>query len=376
MHNPFIYPTNKIIGREREINTVIGRIVTGQSTFISGSPRSGKTSILNCFSANHDLYNDIDTKLIFSEWNAGLCTPELTQIDFWKRVLIPLKEYIEDNEELLNIYKKCEESNFKSHQIESLINKIKKAGLRLVVLIDRLDILLKYDNFNNHEFFAGLRVKASYGESAFVLVVTANISRNKFDEKTKGLVGSPYFNFMDEIILGALSDKTIDEFLCKKQAKFEETDRNFIKNLAGGHPYLLQIVASSLWEVREYEMAVSSLEVREYENDIEKQYSAAESSSYAKAENTLTNIWMSWERDIQEVFSSIAFVQNRDKLNDKLNIEGIKKEIPNRKTELSELEKYGFIKKDDGDWCIYPSIFLQFMFFISKDEYKRDKYRA
>jgi transcription termination factor Rho len=87
-HNtPFFHgnpiPPNKLIGRNNELYTIAGRISTGQSTAITGSPRSGKTSILQYLEKETKLYDnekpekqtelydeDIKEKLIFSYLDA------------------------------------------------------------------------------------------------------------------------------------------------------------------------------------------------------------------------------------------------------------------------------------------------------------------
>jgi tetratricopeptide (TPR) repeat protein len=104
MRNPFIHGSplmpDQLIGRKRELRQVVGRIITGQSAIITGSPRSGKTSLLRSLSATEyaaEYFGDEADNLIFSYWDACTCDPEFTQTQFWERILKPLKEASEEN---------------------------------------------------------------------------------------------------------------------------------------------------------------------------------------------------------------------------------------------------------------------------------------
>ncbi|RKZ92234.1 MAG: hypothetical protein DRR19_04820 [Candidatus Parabeggiatoa sp. nov. 1] len=262
-NNPFIYGNpvapEQLIGRDKELRHIARRIGTGQSTIITGSPRCGKTSVLDYLSAPEKqvaLYGDEADNLVFSYLGAYECGPEFSQAQFWHQVLRPLQERIVaqgTDSPLFKAYQIGEENHFESYELGKLIAQIKKANWRLVLLIDEFDSLLHHPILNSAEFFGGLRTQVSRGKNALVLVITANISRSQFHEKTQRLnpMGSPYFNFTEEVVLGALPDTEIDKLLHQGDAYFTDEDRSFLKEVAGGHPYLLKVAASNLWA--EYE---------------------------------------------------------------------------------------------------------------------------
>lgn len=265
--NPFFHgnpvPPNQLIGREKELRRIMGRIVNqGQSTAITGLPRSGKTSILEYLKAPAapDFYGDWANQLIFSYVDAFALGGQCAPVQFWTQALKPLEEYLEEYivthspaPALAEAYKTCQQNNFSTSSLERLIAQVRQAGLRLVLMIDGFDILLHYANLNNPEFFGSLRSIASRSKGGLALVITGNASLSQLHEATKQFnsTGSPYFNFMDEITLGPLSEADIDTLLHQGDAYFTEDDRRFIKKLAGGHPYPLQLASSILWE--EYE---------------------------------------------------------------------------------------------------------------------------
>jgi len=258
--NPFIYGNpvapDQLIGRKKELRQITGRILTGQSTIITGSPRSGKTSIIEYLVAPEKpekLYGDEAEKLIFSRWDACTCTSEFTLAQFWQRVLKPLEEYfIDETEQLAKAYLNCQENNFEDYELEKLIDEIKEIDKRLVLIIDEFDLLLNSSlALHSTEFFGGLRTKFSRPNSSMVLIITANISRSRLNQEMQKFsrTTSPYFNFMEEVVLGILSNPEMDRLLEKGNAYFSNNERKFIKNIAGGHPYLLQAAASKLWDI-------------------------------------------------------------------------------------------------------------------------------
>ena len=296
-----------MIGRKKELRQIAGRIITGQSTIITDSPRSGKTSVLEYLMAPEkqaELYDDEAKQLIFSYWDACTCTPELTLAQFWQRVLKPLKEYIEaeqSNSQLAKAYHNCKENHFDNYELEKLIAEIKKIDKRLVLIIDEMDALSD-STFSLHsaEFFGGLRLLVSRSRGALVLVITANISRSQLNEKTRNRkTGSLYFNHLEEVVLGALSDTEINELLAQKETSFSENDCDFLKEIAGGHPYLLKVAASVLWK---------SYEEGEEKESLRRQQQVKQ-DFYLKVIDTLNAIWALWDEKMRDTFISITLAQ-------------------------------------------------------------------
>jgi hypothetical protein len=365
--NPFIYGNpvapDQLIGRKRELRQIAGRILTGQSAIITGSPRSGKTSLLRILRAPEaaDYFGDEVDKLIFSYWDACTCDPEFTQTQFWERVLKPLIERIKDQEgqdsSLFKDYQTCQENNFESGELEKLFVQIKKFNWKFVLIIDEFDLLLHHPILNGAKFFGGLRVQTDASQGTLVLVLTANISRRRFHKKACHFTGgSPYFNFADEIVLGALPETEIDELLRRGCDHFNQSDYRFIKEIAGRHPYLLQVAASLLWDAYENGNA----------KDAGKRQQQLKEEFYYKVEEILRNIWDSWSSDMQIAFNSVILSQKGE----------LKKKFPKKRyksEEWIELNKYGFLtsscktkldgfisflKLDYCKWQVYPRIFL------------------
>jgi AAA+ ATPase superfamily predicted ATPase len=377
-NQPFIYGNPiapaQLIGRKKELRQIAGRILTGQSTIITGSPRSGKTSVLEYLIAPEkqvELYGDKADKLLFSSLDAYTWAAEFDQPQFWKAALEPLKERISANNSapsLSETYQLCQDNQFSSFVLEKLIAQIRKKNWQLVIIIDGFDVLLHHPILNRAEFFGGLRLLASRSQGALTLVITSNASQTRLHQETQlfNRTGSPYFNFMGEIVLGALDDAEINKLLHPSDIDFTDNDCRFIKGIAGGHPYLLQVAASVLWETYE----------NQFEEGARQQYALQE--FYLKVKDMLNGTWQSWDEEMHKAVTSVALA-HLENLNivfpkKSVDLKSIISSIPST-TNLGMLEKYGFLIKDSrirGGWGVYPTIFLlHFILDKFKPAYRR-----
>jgi hypothetical protein len=357
-YSPFFYGNpvspDQFLGRQKEVRRLAGRMVSGQSSVITGTFRSGKTSILDYLAMPEEPLYGTDT-LIFSYLDANTLSIECDQSQFWGEVLKPLQKRIAEipDSSLYKAYQACQENNFAN--LEELIAQIGNMNWQLILMIDEFDVLLDRPHLNNTEFFGGLRQRASHSRGALVLVMTTNTSLTEFHQKTKPFTtksGAPYFNFLDEIVLEPLSDSEIEKLLSQDDTHFTNDDRQFIKKIAGGYPFLLQVAASSLWE------SYKNGNV----NDPIKRQEQAKQDFYDRTKATLNDIWQLWLPITRKAFIAV----DRKRL-DTLKIQpiDIKEFIKNKagfKQALDELEKQGFVKRDDnGTWQVRPTIFLDFI---------------
>jgi hypothetical protein len=375
--NPFIsgksVAPEQLIGRDNDLRQIRGNILKGQSTFITGSPRSGKTSVLHYLRVApeeeraKEVYGDKADQLIFSHLdNVDKLGTEYYQSKFWKEVLKPLKERIfaqGTDFPPYKAYQTCQEKEFDSEELRKLFIQVKKVNWQVVLLIDEFERLLEHQIWNKTEFFAHLRSITSSDrdtQGALVLVITSNLSRSQLDKKTepfrKPQAGSPYFNHTVNMVLGALPETGVDKLLRLGDDRFTEDDRCFLKKIAGGHPYLLQFTASRLWQA--------------YENGKEKEprLQVDEYFFYTKVKEIQEQTWKCWSLDMQKAFMSVAPAQNK-KVEEGFKKQGIDtqnliRQIYSESLKgLPELEESGFLKKDDnitGGWLVSPSVFLPF----------------
>jgi hypothetical protein len=373
-YNPFRYgnpvPPEHFKGRS-ELRRIIGRIVNaGESTSITGPFRCGKTSLLqyiNDSNLKSTLYGEKAHQLIFSYLDVSTLGSEFDQAQFWSRALETFQDHINTGDiapSLSEAYQIVQQNQFGNYVLEKLIAEIKKANLRLVLLLDGFDGLLHHKVLNSTEFFGVLRQLASLSKGALALLITGNTSLTQLNQQTQHFnrTGSPYFNFMDEVILGPLTEVEIDKLLHLGDEHFTEDDRHFIKDIAGGHPYLLQLTASILWEIYE----------EGNEEEAMKRQQEAGQLLYEHLKEQLDFVWESWDEKTQKVFVSIALVLLDKELKlQHIDAISISKEIKRYKMELDDLERYGFLKSDnEGNWQVYSGIFLRFIGDKVKPKYR------
>jgi len=366
--NPFWHagpvPLEKFMGRNEEIHNIMSRISTGQSTAIIGSACSGKTSVLQYLldPSQLALYGDRADQLIFSHLDVSTWGEQFDWVQFWKAALHPLYEQIQQDETsaLYKAYQICRDNDFGDYVVERLLIKLKAANKQLVLVIDDFDTVLRLPLRKSAQFFGSMRSLTTRSQDALSVVIAINTSlRDLTNEVGKSTnTGSPYFNYMNEVVLMPLSDHEIDNLLNQATTHFSKEDCTFIKDMAGGHPYLLQTLASCLW----------ALYQRPELSDPKQRQQQATKDFYSTVTEALERIWGSWQLTTQQVMMAVTFAQ-LDKLKwvfqrQGINVESISQQIPRLKSELESLKRQGFVAEDGkvaGGWRVFPKIFLHFI---------------
>lgn len=234
--------------------------------------------------------------------------------------------------ELDKAYQVCKENQFNRRSLENLISSINQQGWRLVLLLDKFDALLEHPNLQeNWAFFTTLRSLAALRTPSPLTLVIANYSSlGEFHKNIQHLSpsASPVLNFIGETaVLGSLSEAEIDNLLAQNDLPLSRTNRQLIKAMAGGHPYLLKIV------VAEFRKASRNGEPKSVE--------AIENAFCQGIEPMLENMLMSWPSRTCQAFFMVAQQNN----------------VSDFENELKELETQGLIAKINGQWQIRSHIF-------------------
>jgi len=368
-YNPFFYSNpvscDQLIGCEKALRTIVGRILNrGQSSAITGSPRSGKTSMLECLQDSehrNTLYGDSAAQLIFSYVHIARLGKQVNEAQFWEYALKPLQDRIANETEssLFKAYENCRQTAFDSYALEKLIEQIKQADWQLVLLLDRFDSILLHPMLNSPALFSHLRSLSSLSKGALTLVTTENRSLHQLNQDIKAWfeLTSPLGNIFEEIVLGSLDDSDIDKLLSQGGKYFSNDDCRFLKEMAGGHPYLLQVAASILWNA--------------YKNGDEQKATQRQQQTkqecYNRVEETLNEIWLSWTDEMREALTYVAQLQietlpTPPKKRPSINEVELTNRLSELEPQLKELKKYGFVISDENaNWRVYPSIFLHFV---------------
>lgn len=364
--NPFFcgnpVQPGQFLDRRQEVRRIVGRIVNqGQSTAILGEPRSGKTSLLLYLAAPEtraDLYGKSGEQMLFSYLDAQTLGGEFSQAQFWEYALAPLQEQAiapSPDSSLSQAYALCRDNDFGTFVLERFLAQMKATGWRLVLLLDEFSDLLHHPVLHSAEFFGSLRSLVTRSRGALSLVIASRRSLASLNKETQELsrTGSPYFNFLTEIPLGPLPDKYVEELLQRAKDRFTPEDRHFITDATGGHPALLQMAASALWEAYE-----------DGEEDVYLRRQKAGQTLYNEAEMILSHSWDLWPSATRRAFAAVTLTHMNTLLKGKFHIKRLVDDLEDLAPELRTLDKLGFIRTDEGvpgGWRVLPCAFLWWM---------------
>jgi hypothetical protein len=345
MLNPFVFsnPDPKtFVGRAKEIRRITSFIKTRQSVAITGEPRIGKTSLLRYISAadrRPELYGEFDSHLLFQYIDAQALGPTFTQAQFWQLALQPIEELAKtDNGVISTTYTTCKNRGFRVFDLERLLLQLQTIGWHLIILLDEFDSLLDHLVVNKSEFYGGLRSLASRNDS--LSIITA--SRQPLDALNTATqeysrLGSPYFNFMNPVLLGAFAEKDVQTLLARGNKRFTKEDKEFLVHIAGQHPCLLQAGSFALWEA--------------YEDSGTRQtrWNTASNELLETARTILIDTWRGWPPEARKAVTIIALdTMPRPVTGKEFDIDALLAELPTYTPEIDQLRKRGFLVID-GD---------------------------
>ena len=363
MPNPFFYGNpiapDQFLNRRQELRRIVSRIVNrGQSTALVGEPRSGRTSLFLYLLAQEtraQLYGESGDVLVFSYMDAQTLGVGFSQAQFWEYVLRPLCEQVistQPDSPLAQAYEVCRENDFGCFVLERLFSQVAASGWRVVLLLDEFDVLLYHPILRSAEFFGSLRSLASRTRGALALVIASRRSLTDLNEATQqfSCTGSPYFNFLAEVTMKPLPNNAVTELLRRAEDRFTPKDNRFIIEMAGGHPYLLQVAASELWEA-----------YAEFPDDPDQRWRQTGQRLYRVGLQTLSDIWRLWSPEMHKAFTIVALAEMSGLGQRKFRVKRLVRDLSDLGSELRMLEEHGFIVGDEnvpGGWQVCPQVFL------------------
>lgn len=319
-------------GRKREIARLASRIRTGQSSAILGLFSEEKTEILRHLNNQNPqqrqmLYRDKANELVFSYIDIAMELSEHdTPVKFWEMALAGVQRIIRPDSEMAEVYQACVDSQFKKSEVENLLTLMVQEGKRLVLLLDHFERLVEYGEFkNNWEFFTTLRRFATSQEPPLLtLVIATNLSLPRLHEEIQqNQKTSPVLNFIEVTPIMGLSEQEVDKLLREEVPQLSEEQRNFVKDMTGGHPYLLKIATANLIE----ELANSPKTIEEI--------------VCSKVKDSVKRTLSSWSPNTCQTLQLIRRQED----------------VSGFENELKELKIQGIIVKKSDKWQIHARIF-------------------
>ena len=305
MNNPFLHDfpieINTLPSRQTILRPIWSRINTGQSVLIVSEPWMKKGKLLSYIASVKDNFQS-EWDLLFSFIDISTLGDDITVADFWKIVKESLVQPTNSPNIKETILEKISLSNdeFDTIQIERLFEQFSKNHIRLVLLIDEFNLLTQHHSLRTAKMFGTLRYFATDKYDCFVIVGASRNGALELFNATKDINGngSPFYNYFSEIRLSVLSQRDMSILLGDYLSK---QDKLFAMSVSGGHPYILQIVSSLLWE----------LKPDRYKNPLER-YKEIGNILSEKTRAFYESSWSYWSNDIQKTLISIAIFQIPD----------------------------------------------------------------
>ena len=260
--NPFIdgrpAPSSHFIGRETIIDNCYNRLAgpVRTSIAISGEHGIGKTSLLQhlIHIAEEEQWGQPYTQNVFIYLDCHIKNFNPTR--FWQRVLEELEQGQIHPGLKAEISPLLEAEEIDAPQIQRLLRWLNRQRLSLILLLDSFTHIVDLQKQNQamiSHFLASLRALINLPDSALTLLTATRQPLNKLCEDiVKNYPGSHFYNnFAFESLTAFTPEEAsllLDSYLENSAIHFNEDDCDFLKNVAGSHPALLQMAAYHLFE--------------------------------------------------------------------------------------------------------------------------------
>jgi serine/threonine protein kinase len=237
------------LGRESELRLILGSICNGESTIVVGENHSGKSSLLRHLKEEKVQEKNFQAAvrdLTFYWIDGGTRTPEFTPKDFWKECLQALGQHRQL--EIREALEQVSDSGYERSKIEHFFMDVMYPyRQRLVLLIDEFAHLVELPNFKPREDFFALLRSIGKNTACLPLVLASCVSVQELHNRSE--LSRSYFTHMYTVPMKPFDEGTVDQLLKRAGNHFSENDRIYIRRYAGRNPYLLQTLASRLYEL-------------------------------------------------------------------------------------------------------------------------------
>ncbi len=254
-------------GRERAVEALYGAIATRQCRSVVGERKLGKSSLLTHLSCPDSLrqhgFDPQDYAFIYVDLE-GMAN--ISYAEFWPELLDQLEVALPNSQtQLLTLTQNLAmEADVRFMQIRRLFRRIERAGLTLVLMLDEFESLASNAAFDP-SFYGELRSLA--GEMGVVYITASRRSLYDLTYQHADTLSSPFFNIFSEegLALMPLSEAAVllrDLSSIPDQRPFTPEQIEFLINLAGPHPFFLQVAGAYLYMARQEDDIQNSVPVQ------------------------------------------------------------------------------------------------------------------
>lgn len=341
-------------GRTNEIQLLFDQIAHSKNTLIIGGRRIGKTSLLINIS-DPKIYqtwlNSESDEYAFIFLDSLRLSQGIHVHKLWINILRRASE-IWDNSIITKKFNLLAEGgdSFSIESLEEVFDEIKSAGKFLVLLFDDIEVVLHNNYFI--EFWNHIQ---SLIDTSYSLCYVAS-SRLGLDELANILSSFKADSIVmsttpKEIWLKTFSDEEAKQFIANSDPDGYLTllDRQFILSLSGHHPFILQLIASVVWDRRTTEDR--QLHIKDYAEITEQTQSLIEPY--------FDSVWSSLNEDAKIILASLA-LQEVGKAERQVS-ELVEKTAKKSPRLIALLESNGIVRRERKRYYLASKLFSRWI---------------
>ncbi len=255
--NPFynrqrITSPDAFFGRKSEVDILYSAVVTHQCRSLVGERKIGKSSLLTHIGnpevmRSYGLDPDQQVILYFDLEGMTSAGPS----DFWSEVLDRLSGRLPPGEIAAQMQRLLNEGEVRFMHVRRLLRRLRDSGLELTLCLDEFESLARNPKFET-DFYGELRSLA--GELGLVYLTASKRSLYELTFEHSDTLSSPFFNIFTELPLTTFCDEEVNELLVglssQAGAGFDPEQVQLARELAGNHPFFLQVAGFHVYEVQ------------------------------------------------------------------------------------------------------------------------------
>ncbi|MFN2269920.1 MAG: AAA-like domain-containing protein [Anaerolineae bacterium] len=353
--NPFTYgnPISapaRFFGRKAEVEQVYTRLLNAEfeSSSIVGERRMGKTSLLNYIAhpSTAEAHGLAPDRYLFVYVDLQMVDQKTTPTRFWSRILRRVARELKDEELEAEFKQAVGQEEIDNYTLDDLFSLSDEQDLHFILLLDEFENVTENANFDT-DFFYGLRALAIHHNLALITASRQELITLCHSDAVRA---SPFFNIFANVNLPAFDEKEaralIEQSLVETGVQFEPAELALVSDIAGTHPYFLQIAAHFLFAAHGKEGAAQQRE----------QYLLHEFRE--EATPSLADYWHHSDDGEKIVLSALALLAQQGKAGKRRFSLGKLKELYHRSDlTLSRLEKRALLAAGEEGYTLFSSVF-------------------
>jgi hypothetical protein len=353
--NPFTYgnPISapaRFFGRKAEVEQVYTRLLNAEfeSSSIVGERRMGKTSLLNYIAhpSTAEAHGLAPDRYLFVYVDLQMVDQKTTPTRFWSRLLRRVARELKDEELEAEFKQAVGQEEIDNYTLDDLFSLSDEQDLHFILLLDEFENVTENANFDT-DFFYGLRALAIHHNLALITASRQELITLCHSDAVRA---SPFFNIFANVNLPAFGEEEalalIEQSLAETGVQFDPAELALVSDVAGTHPYFLQIAAHFLFAAHG-----KGDPAQERERYLLHEFRE-------EATPSLADYWHHSDDGEKIVLSALALLAQQGKAGKRRFSLGKLKELYHRSDlTLSRLEKRALLATGEEGYTLFSSVF-------------------